>query len=85
MSLKKKEVELVEPVLRNIYQSNTYRKDLSWPLFNDEPRVREKQQVKHHQSYIFDFVACLTFPSSSQGYQPEYDNSTFIHGHMVDL
>ena len=27
--LEKKEVEPVEPVLKNIYQSNTYRKDLS--------------------------------------------------------
>ena len=27
--LRKKEVESVEPVLKNIYQSNTYRKDLS--------------------------------------------------------
>ena len=31
---------------KNIYQSNTYRKDLSWPHFDDEPRVQEKQQVK---------------------------------------
>ena len=31
-SLEKKEVEPVEPVLKNIYQSNTYRKDLSWPI-----------------------------------------------------
>ena len=28
--LKKKEVEPVEPVQVNIYQGNTYRKDLSW-------------------------------------------------------
>ena len=28
----KKEVEPAEPVLKNIYQSNTYRKDLSWPV-----------------------------------------------------
>ena len=27
--LKKKEVEPVQPVLKNIYESNTYRKDLS--------------------------------------------------------
>ena len=33
----------VEPVLMNIYQSNTYRKDLSWPHFGDEPRVQENQ------------------------------------------
>ena len=38
-SLKKKEVQPVEPVLKNIYQSNTYRKDLSRPHFDDEPRV----------------------------------------------
>ena len=62
---KKKEVEPVEPVLKNIYQSNTYRKDLSWPHFNDEPRVQEKQQVKDQQSCIFVFVACLTIPSSN--------------------
>ena len=55
-SLKKKEVEPAEPVLKNIYQSNTYRKDLSWSHFDDEPRVQEKQQVKHQQSYIFVLV-----------------------------
>ena len=60
--LKKKEVELVKPVLKNIYHSNTYRKDLSWLNFNNEPRVQEKQQVKGQQSCIFVFVACLTIP-----------------------
>ena len=44
---------------------NTYRKDLSWPHFDDEPGVQEKQQVKDQQSYIFAFVACLTIPSSN--------------------
>ena len=42
-------MEPVEPVLKNIYQNNTYRKDLSWPHFDDEPRVQEKQQVKEQQ------------------------------------
>ena len=46
----KKEVEPAEPILKNIYQNNTYRKDLSWSHFDDEPRVQEKQQVKDHQS-----------------------------------
>ena len=41
-----KEVETVEPVQMNIYKSNTYRKDLSWLHFNNEPRVQERQQVK---------------------------------------
>ena len=36
-SLEKKEVEPVEPLLKNIYQSNTYKKDLSWPHFDDDP------------------------------------------------
>ena len=44
-SLKKKEVEPAEPVLKNIYQSNTYRKNLSWSHFDDEPRVQEKQFI----------------------------------------
>ena len=29
-----------------IYQSNTYRKDLSWLYFDNEPWVQERQQVK---------------------------------------
>ena len=60
-----RKVEPVEPVLKNIYQSNTYRKDLSWPHFDDESRVQEKQQVKDQQSCIIIFVACLTIPSSN--------------------
>ena len=40
--LDKKEVEPVEPVLMNIYQSKTYRKDLSWLHFEDELRVPER-------------------------------------------
>ena len=63
-NLRKKEVEPVEPVLKNIYQSNTYRKDLSSSHFEDEPRVQEKQQTKGQQSCIFIFVTCLTILSS---------------------
>ena len=50
-------METVEPVLKNIYQSNTYRKYLIWPHFNIVPRVQEKQQVKDQQSHIFLQVA----------------------------
>ena len=57
-SLEEKEVETVKPVLKNIYQSNTYRKDLSWPHIDDEPRVQEKHQLKDQQSCMFVFVAC---------------------------
>ena len=52
-----KEVEPVEPVQMNIYQINTYRKDLSRLHFDDEPRVQQRQQVKDQQSCIFVSVA----------------------------
>ena len=42
-----------------------YRKDLSWPHFDDESRAQEKQQVKEQRCCIFVFVACLTIPSSN--------------------
>ena len=59
------EVQLVEPVLKNIYHINTYRKDLTWQHFDDEPTVQEKQEVKDQQSCIFIFVACKTIPRSN--------------------
>ena len=46
------EVEPVQLVQTNIYQSNTYRKDLSWLHFDDEPRAQERQQLKAQQSNI---------------------------------
>ena len=59
------------------YQIPSYRKDLSWPHFVNEPRVPEKQQVKDQQSSILllVFVGCLTIPSSNWGHQPRHDNS----------
>ena len=36
--------------MRNIYQSNTYRKDLNWPHFDGEPTVKEKHQVNPAQT-----------------------------------
>ena len=54
-----------QPVQINICQSNTYRKDLSWLHFDNEPKVQERQQVKDQQSSIFFSIAYLTFPSSS--------------------
>ena len=51
-------------VLKNIYQSNTYRKDLSWPRFNNEPRVQEKQQLKDQQFCMFvnGLIECHLLP-----------------------
>ena len=71
--LETKKVEPVEPLIKNIYQSNTYRKDLSQPQCDNEPRLQEKQYVKDQQSCIFVFVAHLTI--SNQGHQPRHNNS----------
>ena len=73
-SLKNKEVESVEPVQLNTNQSNTY-KGLSLLIFDDEPKVQERQKVKDHQSYLFVFVAYLTFPNSSKEQQPKHENN----------
>ena len=43
ISLQNKEAELIESVQTNIDQSYTYRKDLSWLNFDDEPRAQESQ------------------------------------------
>ena len=58
-------MEPVEPVQMNIYESNTYRKNLSWLHFKDEARVQELQQVNDQQSCMFVFVAYPTNPSSN--------------------
>ena len=49
-------MEPVEPAQMNIYQSDTYKKDLNWPHFSDKPRVQERQQVKDQQSDISFFL-----------------------------
>ena len=47
----------------NISQSNTYKKDLSWLHFDNEPRV----QVKDQQSCISAFVTYLTIRVAARG------------------
>ena len=44
--MRKKEVEQAEPVQFNFCKSNTYRKDLSWLHFDDEPRAQERYKIK---------------------------------------
>ena len=66
--------------LKNIYQRNSYRKDLSCPHFNDKPRVQEKQQVKDQLSCIFIFVVKQQLGAPAQTWQ-QYS----INGHMIDL
>ena len=63
----------------NIYQSNTYRKDLSWLHFNNEPRFQGRQQGKDQQLCISIFVAYLIIPNSNQEYRPRhYTNILYI-------
>ena len=74
-SLENKEKEPVKPAQMNIYQSNTYRKDLNWLYSDDEPRIQERQQVKGQQLFISVLVAYPTIPSSNQEHLPRHDNS----------
>ena len=60
-----KEVEPLEPVQINIYQSNIDRKDLSWLYYDDEPMVQERHQAKEQKSYISVSVAYPTIPRSN--------------------
>ena len=47
-------VKPVELVKMKVYQNNTYKEDLSWLHFSNEPRVQEKQQEKtNHLAYLF--------------------------------
>ena len=55
------EVRPVQPARMNIYQSNTYIKDLSWLHLDIMARVRENQD---QQFYITVSVAYLTNPRS---------------------
>ena len=64
--IKNKEAKPVEPVQMKIYQSNTYRKDLSWLHFDSYLRAEERQQGKDQQSCISVFVAYPTIPSGNQ-------------------
>ena len=65
-----KELEPAGPAQMKIYQSNTYRKDLSWLHFNNEPKVQEWQQVKDQQSYISVFVVIQQFQVETRSTSP---------------
>ena len=65
----KMEVEPVEPVQMNIYQSNTYRKDLSWLNFDNEPRVQESA-VREGPTVLH-----IHFSSLSNYLKSTHDNS----------
>ena len=41
---KSEEVEPVQPVYMNIYQSYIYNKDISWLRSDHEPRIQERQK-----------------------------------------
>ena len=39
-------MESVQPVQMNTYQSNNYKKDLSWLHFDNEPMVQERKRER---------------------------------------
>ena len=78
-----KEVEPVQSVQMNIYQSNTYRNELSWLHFNNELRIQERQQMLDHESYIFVSVAHLAYPDGSLGMTRVY--SARLYGRFIEM
>ena len=48
-----------------VFQSNTYRKYLSWLHFDYETSVQESKQEKDQESFISVFVPCLIIPRSN--------------------
>ena len=48
----------------NIYESNTYKKDLGWLHFDDKSRIQERLQKKDPETLISVFVTYLTILSS---------------------
>ena len=53
-------MEPVDPAQMNIYQSNNFKKDLSWLHFDDEPRVQERQQMKDQQPRHDNSISCMS-------------------------
>ena len=62
-------MEPVDPVQKNIYQSNTYSKDLTWLHFDDDPSIHEKQQMNNQQSCISVKEQVLHVLHTSQTYR----------------
>ena len=58
-------VEPVEPVQMNMYQTNTYRKDVSWPYLHEEPRV-STEAADERPTVLYVYADNLTIPSSKQ-------------------
>ena len=42
-------MESVQPVQMNTYQSNNYKKDLSWLHFDNEPMVQERKRKRERE------------------------------------
>ena len=61
----------------NIYQSNTYRKDLSWLHFNDQLRVQERHQVKEQNPAYPFFQLIQQFQVATRRNTP--DITTVFH------
>ena len=69
----------------NIYQSNTYKKDLSWQHSDDEPRAQERQEVKDQESCIYVFIA-YTFCRNYDHQPPAQTQQQYsMHRSMADL
>ena len=77
-------MEPVEPVQKNNYQINIYRKNLSWLHLDNEPRVHEGQQLKGQQSCIFLFMGDLISTSCSLELLLGRNSKLHIYQHALE-
>ena len=80
-------MEPIEPAQMKIYQSNTYRKDLSWLHFDDEPRVQERQQMKDQQFCISISVAYPAMQVATRSTSPDMTTVfyTWPYGRFIEI
>ena len=75
----------MEPVQPNqicIYQNNTYRNNLNYLHFDNEPRVQERQQMLDQQSYTPASIAYLTYQVAARSTTP--DMAIVFHARLYD-
>ena len=79
------EVEPVEPVQMNIYESITYKKDLNW-LYFDEVQKGSKDAATEQPTVLYIRFCSLSNNSKQQlGAPAQIWQQYSIHGRMVDL
>ena len=72
---------------KDIYQSNTCRKNLTWPHFDNQPRIEEREKVKDRSlAYLFLYLV-QQFQVANRGTSPEMTTvfHTWAYGRSIEI